>query len=113
MANFITNNVIFERIKQDDCKDIKSVGVLKASIDGNMSQEKDKLLHRYVQGIYKGEHITNSYAIFCKLTRDKFNPDLLNEKRILKWEKKILKPLRDGQNKFNQRIDFLLRGDDL
>jgi len=105
---FLINNVIFGYVK-----DTTETKVLKSEISNLVSQDRNRRLSKQVERMFKVEHISHSYRIFLKLSRDKFEPDLLNEKFMLWAEQVASKTLRDGQARLNRFIASLEQGEDL
>ncbi len=99
--------------KADDYKGPSSIRALQSRMDSELNVVGDRMLTRYVNRLYKAEHVANSFAIYCKLTREKFSPDLLNRRWLLRWERSVMESLRRAQSKVNERIAFLKKGDDL
>jgi len=111
--NFITDNVIFTRLKQDDISGEGSIKFIKMRLDSNVSKIHDKKLNKYIKGVYKAEHVAQSYAIFCKLSRDKFSLELSTRKINLRQEREVRESLQKSIGTVYAYIDLLSGGGDL
>jgi hypothetical protein len=105
---FLANNVIYSHIK-----DNMETKALLSTIDNLASQDRNPRLLKGIHQLHKAEHLSHSYRIFLKLSRDRFEPDILNEKFMFRAEKLANKVLWDAQTRLNKFIASLERGEDL